>query len=85
LIEQHEILSVCRRDRCFGVCQRESEAILIDDEEHIVLVHEFIIPHTNINLHSTITMQIFHGAIASLFVASEHLFAHAFINTNLWR
>jgi hypothetical protein len=37
------------------------------------------------NLDSTITMQIFHGAIANLFVGSEHLFAHAFINTNLWR
>jgi hypothetical protein len=30
-------------------------------------------------------MQIFHGAIANLFVGSEYLFAHAFINTNLWR
>jgi hypothetical protein len=33
------------------------------------------------NLHSTITMQIFHGGIANLFVGSEQLFAHSLTRT----
>jgi hypothetical protein len=36
------------RERSFGVRERESIAILIDDEEHVALVDELIIPHANI-------------------------------------
>src|SRR5260370_23414302 len=48
LLEQHEMLSVSRRERGFGVCERESKALLVDDEEYVALVHELIIPHANI-------------------------------------
>ena len=48
MLEQHEILSVSRRERGFGVCERESKTLLVDDEEHVALVHELIIPHANI-------------------------------------
>jgi hypothetical protein len=48
LLERHLILSVSRRERGFGVCERESIAVLIDDEEHVALVDELIVPHANI-------------------------------------
>src|ERR1700741_2985932 len=42
------MLGVSRRERSFGVSERKFVAFLIDNEEHITLVHELIIPHANI-------------------------------------
>src|SRR6266481_2335864 len=42
------MLSVSCRKRGFGVCQRQSKALLIDYEQHVALVHELIISHANI-------------------------------------
>src|SRR5262245_17344242 len=42
------MLSASRLERGFGVYECESIAILIDNEEHVVFVHELIIPHANI-------------------------------------
>jgi hypothetical protein len=35
LLEHHEVLGASRRERSFGVCERESIAVLIDCEEHV--------------------------------------------------
>jgi hypothetical protein len=42
------MLSVSRRERGFGICERESKALLIDYEEYVSLVYELIITYANI-------------------------------------
>ena len=48
MLAQHEILSVFHRECGFGVGERQPVAIPIDDEQQVALVHELIVPHTNI-------------------------------------
>src|SRR5260370_34012910 len=42
------MLSVSRRENSFSVGERASIPFLINDEEHVVLVHELVIPHPNV-------------------------------------
>ena len=48
LIERHLMLSLSRRERGFGVCERDPVTLLIDEEQDVALVHELIVLHPHI-------------------------------------